>query len=239
VFLRLPWQAEAFRASIDRFEALSDGAAWPAWFLANHDHARVASRFGPAAARAVLVMLHALRGTPFLYQGEELGLPDAEIPPGRVVDVDGRDPERAPIPWRPPSQAGPGAGFTTGEPWLPLVAEAEELCVARQAQNPASTLALARRLGALRRREPVLQTGGQRMLDAGDDLLAWVRLGEAGDDVLSVVNFAAQPRPFGAAAGLPPRADLLVSTDPGRPAGDLEVAALRLAPSEALLARLR
>ena len=70
-------------------------------------------------------MLYALRGTPFVYQGEELGLPDAEIPPDRVVDVDGRDPERAPIPWRPPSEAGPGAGFTTGDPWLPLTSRAE------------------------------------------------------------------------------------------------------------------
>jgi glycosidase len=72
----------------------------------------VASRFddggqGPARARAVALMLYALRGTPFIYQGEELGLPDAEIAPERLVDVDGRDPERAPIPWRPPSVAGP------------------------------------------------------------------------------------------------------------------------------------
>ena len=50
-------------------------------------------------------MLYALRGTPFVYQGEELGLPDAEIPPDRVVDVDGRDPERAPIPWRARARA--------------------------------------------------------------------------------------------------------------------------------------
>src|SRR3954449_7239593 len=126
-FLKLPWDAAAFRSSIDGFEALASDAAWPAWFLANHDHPRVASRFdqdgqGQARARAVLLMLYALRGTPFVYQGEELGLPDAEIPPDRVVDVDGRDPERAPIPWRPPSEAGPGAGFTAAdaEPWLPL-----------------------------------------------------------------------------------------------------------------------
>src|SRR4051812_11240788 len=151
-FLHLPWDAAAFRASIDEFEALASEAAWPAWFLANHDHPRVASRFdaggqGPARARAVLLMLYALRGTPFVYQGEELGLPDAEIPPDRVVDVDGRDPERAPIPWQPPSEAGPGAGFTTGVPWLPLIAEAEELCVARPAADPDSALSLYRRPG--------------------------------------------------------------------------------------------
>ena len=71
-FLHLPWDAAAFRRSIDDFEALASEHAWPAWFLANHDHPRVASRFdeaglGPARARAVLLMLYALRGTPFLY----------------------------------------------------------------------------------------------------------------------------------------------------------------------------
>lgn len=106
---------------------------------------------------------------------EELGLPDAEIPPDRVVDVDGRDPERAPIPWRPPSVAGPGAGFTTGEPWLPLVADAERLCVERQAGDPRSMLTLVRRLGEPRRRRQVLQIGVQRSLDAGTDVLAWLR----------------------------------------------------------------
>ena len=74
-------------------------------------------------------MLYALRGTPFVYQGEELGLPDAEIPPDRVVDVDGRDPERAPIPWTP---TAPGHGFTTpARPWLPFIADADDAQRAR------------------------------------------------------------------------------------------------------------
>ncbi len=130
VFAELPWDAEAFRTSIDDFEALAERTAWPAWFLENHDLPRVASRFdrdatggsghGAARARAAALILYALRGTPFVYQGQELGLHDADIPPDRVVDVDGRDPVRAPMPWQPPSQAGAGAGFTVGEPWLPL-----------------------------------------------------------------------------------------------------------------------
>ena len=123
-----------------------DTLAWPTWFLENHDHPRVASRYadGPVPnerrGRVALMLVLALRGTAFLFQGEELGLPDAEIPADRIVDVDGRDPERAPIPWRPPSQAGPGAGFTTGEPWLPIVADAESLDVESQEHDPASTL---------------------------------------------------------------------------------------------------
>jgi alpha-glucosidase len=242
-FLHLPWDAAAFRASIDEFEALASEAAWPAWFLANHDHPRVASRFdadgqGPARARAVLLMLYALRGTPFVYQGEELGLPDAEIPPDRVVDVDGRDPERAPIPWRAPSQAGPGAGFTTGAPWLPITSAAEELNAERQAADPDSTLSLARRLAWLRREEPALRSGEQRTIDAGPELLAWLRIGADGRELLAIVNFSAQERVFGCPPDLPAGGALLLSTDAARLAGDVRLADLRLAAGEGLLLRI-
>jgi alpha-glucosidase len=246
-FLHLPWDAAEFRAGIDGFEALATEAAWPAWFLSNHDHPRVASRFdvdglGPARARAVLLMLYALRGTPFIYQGEELGLPDARIPPDRVVDVDGRDPERAPIPWRPPSEAGPGAGFTIGEPWLPLVDDAEHLAVTIQARDPSSTLSLARRLAWLRRIEPVLQDGEQRSITAGDDILAWLRVGREGSRILAAVNFAARQRAFARPGDVPSTARLVLSTlperDDGRGGEELVVDALHLAPGEGVLLRL-
>ena len=124
-FVDLPWDAALYRRFIDEFQTRTEGVAdaWPCWFLENHDQPRVASKFdgstvdgsksgttglGAARARAVLLMIYALRGTPFVYQGEELGLPDATIPQDRVVDVDGRDPERAPMPWLRPSEAGPG-----------------------------------------------------------------------------------------------------------------------------------
>jgi alpha-glucosidase len=243
-FVQLPWDAGAFRSAIDGFEALASEAAWPAWFLSNHDHPRVASRFdddgqGPLRARAHLLLLYALRGTPFVYQGEELGLPDAQIPPDRIVDVDGRDPERAPIPWEPPSQAGPGAGFTTGEPWLPITSAAEELAVSRQAADPHSTLALARELAWLRQADPVLQSGEQRSIDAGDDLLAWLRLGEAADGVLAIMNFAAEPRRFHRPADLPAEAELVISTIPDHDrVAQIDLDELVLDPSEALLLRL-
>jgi alpha-glucosidase len=214
VFAELDWHAEAFGVSIDDFEALASERAWPAWFLENHDLPRVATRFddppglGAARARAALVMLYALRGTPFVYQGQELGLPDAEIPPERVVDVDGRDPERAPMPWRPPSAAGPGAGFTTGEPWLPLVAGAEALNAETQAADAESPLALVRRLAVLRRETPALQTGDQRPVDLGADVLAWTR----GDELLCAVNFAP------AAVAIDAPGALVVSSDAGRAA---------------------
>jgi alpha-glucosidase len=246
VFLHLPWDAAAFRSAIEDFEALAEPDAWPAWFLGNHDHSRIATRYdegggsGQARARAVAVMLTALRGTPFLYQGDELGLPDAEIPPDRVVDVDGRDPERAPLPWRPPSVAGPGAGFTTGEPWLPLVRDAEELCVERQAADPRSTLSLVRRLGELRAGSPALQSGRQHLLDAGPDVLAWLRI-DGSERLLAAVNFAVEPRRLLGSSGPDGQYAVLLSTDVGRAetTGSSEtLSRLMLQPSEAVLLQL-
>ena len=243
VFLHLPWDAGAFRGVIDRFTALTGPDVWPAWFLGNHDHSRIATRYdeggsGPARARAAALLLTALRGTPFLYQGDELGLPDAEVPPDRVVDVDGRDPERAPLPWRPPSVAGPGAGFTTGDPWLPVGADAERLCVERQAGDPRSTLSLVRRLGALRAASPVLQSGEQRVLDGGPGVLAWVR-SDASGRLLAAVNFTSGPKEL-TGDDLPDEpAEVLLSTDPDRATGSAgsSVRGFLLGPDEAVLLR--
>ena len=240
VWVELPWQPDAFRTSISDFESLADETAWPAWFLANHDLPRTASRYdagghGRARARAIALMLYALCGTPFIYQGEELGLRDAEIPPERVVDVDGRDPQRTPLPWRPPSVAGPGAGFTTGTPWLPLGADAEMLCVERQAADPGSMLALVRRLAALRRETPALQRGAQRFVDAGPEVLAWLREFD-GDRVLAAINFSTERTPLG--APLSGSAGVLVSTDADRPRAAVDPGALTLGPSEGVLLAL-
>ena len=239
IFATLPWDARAFRSAIDGFAAAT--RAWPAWFLANHDNERSASRFdddglGRIRARAIALMLYALRGTPFVYQGEELGLPGAEIPPDRVVDVDGRDPQRAPMPWRPPSEAGPGAGFSTGDPWLPLVADAETLNVASQAADPRSMLTLVRRLGALRAATPALQSGAQRSLDASPDVLAWERRHD-GERLLAALNLAAVPMPLGLRDPPAGRATLLLSTDPERRDEDVHAAELTLASGEAVLLR--
>lgn len=245
-FVDLPFDAALYRDFIDRFEAHAAAVpdAWPCWFLENHDLPRVATRFddaglGQARARAILLLLFALRGTPFVFQGQELGLPDAVVPPDRVVDVDGRDPERAPIPWRRPSEAGPAAGFSTGDPWLPLVEDAEELCVAAQEADPASTLHLARRITTLRRESPALQTGSQRTLDAGPDVLAFVRETEA-ERYLVAVNFATAPVSAAVHGYDHGTATLVLSTDATRDGSATAVRLddLDLAPGEALLLRL-
>jgi alpha-glucosidase len=200
-----PWSAERFRAVIDDFAKLAEPDVWPAWCLNNHDHSRVASRYdadgrGHLRARVAAMLLLTLRGTAFLYQGEELGLRDAEVPPEAAIDVDGRDPERAPLPWEPPSAAGPGCGFTSGRPWLPMPPDAEHANVASQARDPSSMLSLYRRLIRLHRGSPALQDGTQTTLDAGPGVLAYVR--EAAQERLLVaLNFTPQETALAEEAG--------------------------------------
>ena len=232
VFVHLPWDAEAIRASVEQFLRLVTPEAWPAWLFANHDHPRIATRFaaGPGSgerrSRLATLLTVTMRGTAFVYQGEELGLPDAEIPPDRVVDVDGRDPERAPIPWQP----GPGAGFTTGEPWLPFVADADRLSVDAQDAEAASTLNFVRRLLALRADRAALQAGDQRSVDAAPGLFCFLR--QLGDErMLVALNFTSEPVPI----ELSGQALIELSTDPERAAGPVDLGALVLGRDEGLL----
>ena len=231
-----PWSAESFRAVIDEFAALAEPEVWPAWCLNNHDHSRVASRYdadgrGHLRARVAAMLLLTLRGTAFLYQGEELGLRDADVPPEAAVDVDGRDPERAPLPWEPPSGVGPGAGFTTGRPWLPLPPDAERLNVASQARDPESMLTLYRRLSRLHADSAALQDGTQTTLDAGPGVLAYLR--EGGDERLLIgLNFASEEMPLAAdAARLAAGGRVVLST--AEPARELV-----LAPDEGVVIAL-
>jgi alpha-glucosidase len=112
-----PWDAAAWREQIERVtDALAPRTAWPTWVFSNHDNARHRTRYGSeASARAAAVLLLTLRGTPFLYSGEELGLEDADVPPERRLDPGGRDGCRAPIPWT----ASGWHGWASGRPWLP------------------------------------------------------------------------------------------------------------------------
>ena len=184
-----------------------------------------------------MMLICTLRGTPFLYQGQELGLPDAHVARRPVVDVDGRDPERAPIPWRRPSAAGAGAGFTTGEPWLPIVADAEHLCVEAQDSDPTSALAFSRRLLALRSSLPALHGGAQRTLDCGADVYCYLR--EDADRVLVALNFTSSPRSLALAEPVGSDAVLELSTDPARSVGGaVDLQALELGPDEGVILRL-
>ncbi len=153
--------------------------AWPNWVLGNHDKPRIASRVGVAQARVAAMLLLTLRGTPTLYYGDELGMTDVPIVAGAVRDPAelrqpglglGRDPERSPLPW----DASPRAGFTTGEPWLPL-GEHERTNVAVQIADDRSMLALHRRLLALRRTHRALTRGTLTAIQADGNVLSYER----------------------------------------------------------------
>jgi alpha-glucosidase len=112
------------------------------------------------------------------------------------------------------------------------VADAERLNVESQDGDPRSTLSLVRRVAALRAATPALQSGAQRTLDAGQDLLAWVREGD-GEELLVAINFSTRPVPLPAGDG----ATLVLSSDPDRPDGGAAPGALVLAPGEAVVLR--
>lgn len=183
--LHTPWDAGLWRARGEEVQEVIEPVGWPTWVLSNHDVVRHRSRYGSEAlARAAVFLTLGLRGTPFLYAGEELGLEDALVPPDRVVDPGGRDGCRAPIPWSPDATHGWGP-----EPWLPWPPDVDGGRDAEsQRADETSILHLYRRLIAARRSSPALVAGAQRLLDSPDGVLAWERT--EGDDVRVVaVNF--------------------------------------------------
>lgn len=200
------WSAASFRAAIRRRERAFGPDRWPTIVLSNHDQPRHASRLadsvgarGPerdAIARAAAVLLLTMRGTPFLYYGEELGLGDVPIPLAESIDPPAarvgpdfpwwdRSQARTPMPWT----SGPMAGFTTGHPWLRLGPDAATRNVASQAADPDSVLACYRRLIRARRTLPALGDGSLRLVPMPHpDVLAFRRDG-SGPEILVAVMF--------------------------------------------------
>jgi alpha-glucosidase len=196
------WDARHIARLIGDYEAALPASGWPNWVLGNHDQHRIASRVGPAQARVAAMLLLTLRGTPTLYYGDEIGMHDVPIPPERVHDPFeknvpgkglGRDPERTPMQWSP----APGAGFTAGEPWLPLADDFREVNVEAARTDPRSVLTLYRRLIALRRGEPALEVGRYHAVEAEGDVLAYVRRARSGESsFLVVLNLGPRPQVF-------------------------------------------
>ena len=186
-----PWEAGVWRTRIDEVEEHLDGPGrWPTWVLSNPDGPRPRTRYGSEArARAAAVLLATLRGTPFLYAGEELGLEDAVVPLERAVDPGGRDGCRAPLPWTAEEHHG-----WTGGAWLPFPPDAGPRSVAMQQADEDSVLWLYKRLLATRRGSPALRTGSFTWLASSPDVLAYERREAGGDDRRTVlVNLGAVP----------------------------------------------
>jgi alpha-glucosidase len=183
-----PWQAEAWRGHIEKAASLLEPrGAWPTWVLSNHDQKRHRTRYGSEArARVAAMLLLTLRGTPFMYMGEELGLEDAVVPPERVVDPADRDGCRAPMPWL--REAGHGWPDPS---WLPLPPDAGELSHESQRDDPDSMLQLYKRLLSVRRSSTALRWGELELLEEDPRLLVYRRRhaadGEQGSDERFVV----------------------------------------------------
>ncbi len=170
-FIDAPLEAGPMADVVQRTEQALGPGSWPAWTGSNHDMSRLATRWAggdPAKARLALVVLVCLRGTPVLYQGDEIGLGDVPVPQQALRDplgiaywpaYAGRDAMRTPMPWRPV----PGGGFTApdAEPWLPL-GDPRRCNVEDQRDDPESALSLTRDLIALRKGCPDLAAGGYR-----------------------------------------------------------------------------
>ncbi len=192
-FVTAPLDSDAMRRVVEDTEALLPPGAWPAWTGSNHDMARFATRWAQGdrrKARVALLMLLSLRGTPVLYQGDEIGLEDVPVSRGDLRDplgvrywpvYAGRDAMRTPMPWRD----APGGGFTAPgtRPWLPLSPTAH--CnVEQQRSDARSMLRLTRDVIGLRKRTADLQTGRYATMASPAGVWAWRR----GDRVVVVLN---------------------------------------------------
>lgn len=231
-----PWTPTAVASLVAAYEAKLPEGGWPNWVLSNHDRSRLASRLGPTQARVAAMLLLTLRGTPTLYQGDELGTEDVAIPPHRVRDPWelnvpglglGRDPVRTPMLW----SDAPYAGFSTVEPWLPLGDSWREIHVERQSKRPDSVLALYRALLELRRREPALWRGGYVPVAATETLLAFERRAEA-ERLLVILDLSGR----GGALTTPP-GTIILATD-GIGSGEQVGGALTISPNQGLIIRL-
>ncbi len=195
--------AAHIRKQVEEFnERVKDG--WASWSVGNHDAIRVITRWGgadgqsasPALGKLVLAMQLSLKGTPCLYQGDELALPEADVPFELLQDpygitfwpeFKGRDGCRTPMPW---TGDAPHAGFTTGNPWLPVAEPHRAASVAQQDADPDSMLNFQRRFIAWRKTMPQLTRGEIAFFDAPEPVLALRRTVDGMDGVLAAFNLS-------------------------------------------------
>jgi alpha-glucosidase len=194
--LQTVWNARGIAALIDQYEGALPRGGWPNWVLGNHDNPRIATRVGLPQARVAAMLLLTLRGTPTMYYGDELGMLNVPVPSDRIQDPYernvpgigvGRDPCRTPMQW----DGSLNAGFTSGDPWLPLSDDYPAVNVKEETADPHSILTLYRRLLQLRRSHPALAIGSYEAVAMTGDLLAYIRR-TAEESFLVALNLGGQ-----------------------------------------------
>src|SRR4051794_4612095 len=179
---------------------------WPSVAFSNHDVMRTVSRFGgadppPELAKLLLALLLSIKGTVLLYQGEELGLPEADIRRDQIRDpvgdlywpyTGGRDGCRTPMPWEAGAR---NFGFTTGSPWLPVSAKHQDLAVSEQVRSGHSALNFTRHFLAFRQKNPALRWGEIAFLDASPPVLGFTR-NYGANELICLFNMGLEPAEF-------------------------------------------
>ncbi len=207
--LTAEYSAAHIRSRVEQFEARVKGGG-ASWSIGNHDSVRVMTRWGaahnaagsPALAKMLLAMQLSLKGTPCLYQGDELALTEAQLAFEDLQDpyginfwpeFKGRDGCRTPMPW---DQEQAHAGFSSHKPWLPVPAEHAALSVKQQQQDPNSPLVFAQKFIAWRKQIPQLTRGDISFYDAPEPVLALRRDLPGAPSLLVAFNLGAQPLAF-------------------------------------------
>ncbi|HKT84883.1 MAG TPA: alpha-amylase family glycosyl hydrolase [Novosphingobium sp.] len=230
------WDADSVGGAIDDYLAAVSPHGWPDWVIGSHDKTRIASRVGQARARLAAMLLFTLPGTAIFYAGDEIGMPDVDVPEDRARDpfgilvpgcALGRDPHRVPMRWSPTANAG----FTSGEPWLPVGDVPSGGTVAEQITDPDSMMSLYRRLIAFRR--SALRSSDRfraRRHEAG--VLLFQREGDGGR-YLSALNLSGERR----LVDIADAASVRVATDRSRE-GDRLYGRIELRADEGLVMEL-
>ena len=205
-FVHAPFEAVALARAVAESEAIIPAVGWPAWTVSNHDVSRVMSRWAGGderKLRCALLSLLTLRGTPVLYYGDEIGMPDTALRNADLQDPlgkrfwpapRGRDPERTPMHWRDV----PGGGFTDHgvPPWLPI-GDVAARNVDDQRRDPSSTVNFVRDLIAARRHRRDLRSGSYTPLPSPAGVWAWQR----GRETAVALNLSDEPASVAAIRG--------------------------------------
>lgn len=235
--MHLPWSDESARQFLRDFMQLIKPGDVPIFCFGNHDQSRLAQRFGREKARLIALMQMSLPGMPTVYYGEEIGMQDVDIEAQWLKDkfqdhnaMGGRDPERTPMQWNDAEKAG----FTTGEPWLPLADDYRDYNVEKQNDDPGSFLALYKNLIALRNRDDTMIRGTLQLLDCGNKPVVVYERSSEQSRYMIVLNFADSEQEVFVSY----TASIVCSTNPDslpRISGSGEV---KLRPFEGIIARL-